>query len=199
MATKTCPNGHKYDSSIYGNNCPFCPNSGDETIGNDDFDGGETRATGGYDDDEPTAPTGEYDPDGGDGEGTIVIDPSDPSFEEPKKKKPSGRRLVGLLVSYSDNPSGEVYKVFEGRTTIGKSRLCDIPFPDDKYMSSNHLLIQYVAAKGEFRAQEYDKGSSNGTYVNGEVYVLGDSITLNNGDVIVLGGTKFKFLAIPKF
>lgn len=197
MATKTCPNGHKYDSSIYGNNCPFCPNSGDETIGNDDFDGGETRATGGYDDDEPTAPTGEYTPNGGDGEGTIV-NPSDPSFEEPQKKKPNGRRLVGLLVSYSDNPSGEVYKVLEGVTTIGRSRLCDIPFPEDKYMSSNHLIIQYVDAKGEFRARE-DKVSTNGIYVNGEVYVMGDVINLKNNDVIVLGGTKFKFLAIPQF
>ena len=25
MATKTCKNGHAYDASIYGQNCPFCP------------------------------------------------------------------------------------------------------------------------------------------------------------------------------
>lgn len=24
MATKKCPNGHQYDTSIYGDNCPFC-------------------------------------------------------------------------------------------------------------------------------------------------------------------------------
>ena len=198
MATKECPNGHKYDSSIYGSNCPFCPNSGDETIGNDDFDGGETRATGGYDDDDPTAPTGEYDPDFGGEEATVVFGGEEETGEDASKKKHS-RRLVGLLVSYSDKPSGEVYKVFEGRTTIGKSRLCDIPFPNDKHMSSKHLLIQYVEAKGAFRAQEYDEGSTNGTYVNGEVYVLGDVINLKNNDIIVLGGTKFIFLAIPKF
>ncbi len=27
MATKKCPNGHQYDSGIYGDNCPFCPES----------------------------------------------------------------------------------------------------------------------------------------------------------------------------
>lgn len=198
MATKTCPNGHKYDSSIYGNKCPFCPNSEDETIGNEDYDGGETIATGGYDGDAPTAPTGEYDPGFGGEEPTVVFGGEEEIGEDASQKK-HGRRLVGLLVSYSDNPSGEVYKVFEGRTTIGKSRLCDIPFPNDKHMSSKHLLIQYVEAKGAFRAQEYDEGSTNGTYVNGEVYVLGDVINLKNNDVIVLGGTKFIFLAIPKF
>lgn len=25
MATKKCPNGHQYDTSIYGDQCPFCP------------------------------------------------------------------------------------------------------------------------------------------------------------------------------
>ena len=104
-----------------------------------------------------------------------------------------------MLVSYSANPLGEVYKVYEGRTTIGRDRTCDIPFPNDKHMSSKHLLIQYVEAKGCFRAQEYDKGSANGSYVNGQVYVLGDVIDLKNNDVIVIGSTKFVFLAIPEF
>ena len=34
MATKKCPNGHQYDSSIYGDNCPFCP-SGHTHVNND--------------------------------------------------------------------------------------------------------------------------------------------------------------------
>ena len=44
-----------------------------------------------------------------------------------------------------------------------------------------------------------DKGSANGSYVNGQVYVLGDVIDLKNNDVIVIGSTKFVFLAIPEF
>ena len=66
-------------------------------------------------------------------------------------------------------------------------------------MSSQHFLIQYVEAKGAFRAQEYAQGSANGSYVNGQVYVLGDVIDLKTNDIIVLGGTKFVFLAIPEF
>ena len=66
-------------------------------------------------------------------------------------------------------------------------------------MSAKHLLIQYVEAKGSFRAQEFDKGSANGSYVNGQVYVLGDVIDLKDKDVIVIGGTKLVFLVIPEF
>lgn len=34
MATKKCPNGHQYDSSIYGDNCPFCPGEGHTRVNN---------------------------------------------------------------------------------------------------------------------------------------------------------------------
>ena len=105
------------------------------------------------------------------------------------------RRLVGLLVSYSDKPTGEVYKVYEGRTTIGRDSSCDISFPNDNHMSSKHLLIQYVEAKGAFKAK--DLGSSNGSNVNGSVYVMDETIDLKNNDKIVLGSTLLVFLAIP--
>ena len=103
--------------------------------------------------------------------------------------------MVGLLVSYSDKPTGEVYKVYEGRTTIGRDSSCDISFPNDNHMSSKHLLIQYVEAKGAFKAK--DLGSSNGSNVNGSVYVMDETIDLKNNDKIVLGSTLLVFLAIP--
>lgn len=31
MPKKVCPNGHIYDSSIYGDECPLCPKGGEET------------------------------------------------------------------------------------------------------------------------------------------------------------------------
>ena len=202
MATKKCVNGHLYDPAIYGDKCPFCPSPSTSTkvLGADDISsktipmGGET--------DGPTKPTepivGGF-PGGGDApEGGTVIRHIN-GIDGATGQESGGRRLVGLLVSYSAVPTGEVYKVYEGRTTIGRDVTCDLPFPNDNHMSSKHLLIQYVEAKGAFRAQEYDKGSANGSYVNGKVYVLGDVIDLKDKDVIVLGGTKFIFLAVPEF
>jgi hypothetical protein len=192
MATKKCPNGHQYDSSIYGDNCPFCP-SGEYVntshAGGTMINDGKTAVINGGDN--PTKPTVPVSPANEGGGRTVIrsaagttIGPSD-----------GGRRLVGLLVSYSQNPLGEVYKVYEGKTLVGRDATCDIPFTNDSNMSSKHLLIQYVEAKGAFKAQ--DQGSSNGTYVNGQIYVMGDFIDLQNGDVIVMGATKMVFLTIP--
>lgn len=200
MATKKCANGHLYDSSIYGDKCPFCPSPmGATKVNADATEEGGTIVLNG---DEPTKPANEtvkIDMNGNEaaGGGTVIRHVGAAKTGETNIGQ--NRRLVGLLVSYSANPVGEVYKVYEGRTTIGRDSTCDIPFPNDSHMSGKHLLIQYVEAKGAFRAQEFDKGSANGSYVNGQVYVIGDVIDLKNNDVIVLGGTKFIFLTIPEF
>lgn len=193
MATKKCSNGHLYDPAIYGDKCPFCPSGSTRVNSEFSFEGHGTRVLG-----EEPHPTETVSVDGMEsvGGGTVV---RRAKTSENDAEATVGRRLVGLLVSYSDVMEGEVYKVYEGRTTIGRDRTCDIPFPKDKHMSSQHLLIQYVGAKGAFRAQEYDKGSANGTYVNGKVYVLGDVVELKNNDILVIGSTKFIFLAIPEF
>lgn len=196
MATKKCANGHLYDPAIYGDKCPFCPSPTGSTKVNTDFqEGFGTKVLGG---DEPK-PTETIGINGNDAAGGATVIRHVGGTATGETGVSENRRLVGLLVSYSANPTGEVYKVYEGRTTIGRDRTCDIPFPNDSHMSAKHLLIQYVEAKGAFRAQEYDKGSANGSYVNGQVYVLGDVIDLKNNDVIVIGATKFIFLAIPEF
>lgn len=198
MATKKCANGHLYDPAIYGDKCPFCPSAEGSTRVNTDFpDELGTRVLGGGSEaPKPTVTIGVGDNDSPGG-GTVIRHVGASTTGETGVAE--NRRLVGLLVSYSAIPTGEVYKVYEGRTTIGRDRTCDIPFPNDNHMSARHFLIQYVEAKGAFRAQEYDKGSANGSYVNGQVYVLGDVIDLKSNDVIVIGGTKFVFIAIPEF
>lgn len=196
MATKKCANGHLYDPAIYGDKCPFCPSPTGSTKVNTDFQEGlGTKVLGG----DERKPTETIDINGNDAAGGATVIRHVGGTATGETGVSENRRLVGLLVSYSANPTGEVYKVYEGRTTIGRDRTCDIPFPNDSHMSAKHLLIQYVEAKGAFRAQEYDKGSANGSYVNGQVYVLGDVIDLKNNDVIVIGGTKFIFLTIPEF
>lgn len=197
MATKTCPNGHKYDSSIYGDNCPFCPSESQKTkvatgLYSDVDLGGKTKVAGGNDMDEAltrplTNPSFESDePEEG---GTVirVVGQADDAVS-------SGRKLVGLLISYSVNEYGEVYKIYEGRNYIGRSKQCDISIPSDKNMSSKHLVILFREAEGRFWA--IDQDSSNGTYINGEF--ISEKVALRTNDVIVVGATKFVFIAIPK-
>lgn len=192
MATKKCTNGHLYDSAIYGDKCPFCPSPTTSTrVNNDEPEGSGTRVLGGTEP-RPTATVG-INGDNVAGGSTVIRHVGASATGETGVS--DNRRMVGLLVSYSAVPTGEVYKVYEGRTTIGRDRTCDIPFPNDSHMSSKHLLIQYVEAKGAFKAK--DLGSSNGTNVNGSIYVMDETIDLKTNDKIVLGGTVFIFLAIP--
>lgn len=193
LKPKKCPNGHQYDHSIYGDNCPFCPESN------------HTRATSVNENDNfenPTRPIGE---------GDLNLDPTIPYSDDigggrtvirglnnsETSNPDGGRKVVGLLISYDTNPAGEIYKIYEGTTTIGRNVTCDIAITKDMNISSKHLLIQYVPLKGVFRAK--DQGSSNGTFVNGQVYVMDESIELKTNDVLILGGTKFVFLAVPEF
>lgn len=206
MATKKCANGHLYDSSIYGDNCPFCPspNTSPTVMAPCDCGAKPEGHTVNLDNaPKPTMPIGQVNNGGVDNHtviGGIAINlegaTADPiNFNNPRT--PGGeKRLAGLLVSYSANPAGEVYRIYEGRTTIGRDSSCDVACPNDAHMSSKHFLIQYVDAAGVFMAK--DLGSSNGSYVNGNIYIMDQAISLKTNDIIVLGGSKFIFLAIPK-
>lgn len=207
MATRKCKNGHIYDASVYGDNCPFCPSN--HTVANPRVaETAETRATAW------NVPTTSPTPEPVAGGGHTVIRkvgapaaPAAPATPAAPGVAPAatpaapveseGPRMVGLLVSYSGKADGEVFKLFEGKNTIGRGAECSISFPNDNSMSREHFFIQYIAAKGVFRAE--DRGTSNGSFVNGDVYVLGDVIELKSGDVIVLGATKLLFLEIPTF
>ena len=188
MATKQCANGHHYDATIYGDNCPFCP-SGNKTKVNPNPGGGHTIPV------EPTKPTdvwppanGKTEPTPGGGGQTVI-----------KTKMGSnavGRKLVALLVTYDQNPNGDVHKIYEGRNLIGRRATCDIPIPGDENMSSEHLLILYREAEGVFWAS--DERSSNGTYINGTILRNKEDRELQTNDIIVIGSTRLIFLAIPQ-
>lgn len=194
MATKKCSNGHQYDSGIYGDNCPFCPSSGNETRVNDPLSTERTRVAGDIGGDQPTETFksedihASVDAPGG----ATVIRHVTPSGETGLAG--GNRRLVGMLVSYNQNPMGEVYKIYEGRNIIGRAVTSDIPLPGDSNVSSQHLLILYREAEGVFWAA--DQNSSNGTYINGSF--ISDRVKLNTNDLIVIGATKFVFLAVPQ-
>src|ERR1700722_20179367 len=82
-------------------------------------------------------------------------------------QQPVGK-IVGLLLSYSRNPMGEIFPIREGKNMIGSGerdgRPADILFADDHKMSAAHALILF--RRGRFVIADQD--STNGTMVNGE-------------------------------
>lgn len=190
MATRTCKNGHVYDSSVYGDNCPFCPSptkvniSGGETMVNAGMDSFKTTA-GTSMETKKTVSVNDVEEDGG----TIIRSVGD----QTNQPGGNGRKLVGLMVCYDVNPNGEVFNIYEGRNLIGRKRNCDISIPSDGLISSEHLIVLYREVEGIFWA--VDNNSSNGTFVNGK---FEGKVQLQTNDIITVGSTRFIFIAIPK-
>lgn len=214
MPKKVCPNGHIYDSSIYGDECPLCPKGGNETqyspqqdfvpqqeqaggtmvsppAGSNQMSGG--AAFGGMDASGETFVKGgqqgahkQPTAQGPMGGGTVIRQPKGAASAQ-------GRKLVGFLVTYNRNPQGKSYNIYEGKNFIGRDHSCDISVPEDNQMSGRHMSILYRNVDNKFKYR--DEQSSNGTFVNKE---LSDEGELTNYDIIRLGNTVFIFIAIPK-
>lgn len=260
MAIRTCKNGHKYDDSIYGENCPCCtgaaPMGGGYSDGRTQIGGAAGMAMGGamgggYGQPAPTVQVGGGygQPAGGFGGGfndgrtqvgggfgqpvpgpfndgktqiggaagggnddktnvrTSLGTPSQIGRANPEAtqiRRPAtggeekgfgGRKVVALLVTYTHDPHGKVYNIYEGNTTIGKDQRNDIAITADAAISKEHLKILYREAEGKFWC--IDQNSSNGTFINDSF--AGDKTELANGDVIRIGDTRLVFLIIPKF
>lgn len=127
---------------------------------------------------------------------TVIITPesnvsniSSPSSDIPSQPVANvGRKLVGWLVSFTHNPLGQDYKLYEGRNVLGTDKSCDIIVPDN-LVSAKHLTILFRADKFKFK----DELSTNGTFIN---EVMQDEGELNDGDQIRVGRTVFKFRSI---
>lgn len=215
MQTKMCPNGHRYDPNIYGDECPLCAQSsqqysngprthvvtpGPARMPSD----GHTHVAQAPQRPAPrpahtpaaAQPSAEGD--------TRMLSQSAPtgaaSTPHTVIRRPgtaqnpaNDRKLVGFLVTYNRHPMGKAFPIYEGRNILGRDRKCDICVPDDNMMSGTHLSILYREVDNKFKFR--DEQSSNGTYIN---KVITDEGELNNYDIIRAGSTIFIFIAIPK-
>lgn len=217
MAKVKCPNGHVFETAIYGNNCPLC--NATVNVSAAPVSAEQPAAAGG------TSPKTHI---GGinvaaaaaanqgaiaDPRGETMLNRPAPAVPKrpvadaeprtvirrpnvggnPQQRPVQGRKLVGFLVTYNRNPLGKAYPIFEGRNYVGRDSSCDIAVPDDSQMSGKHMSILYRGVDHKFKFR--DEQSSNGTFINKE---LKDDGELQNYDIIRVGGTLFIFVAIPQ-
>lgn len=207
---KTCPNGHKYNAEF--SSCPHCPaSSGYRTIVERDNSVPKTT----IDNYSPNKTVMDSDL----SDKTIidksipVIKPVNPSINQNKsfnqgsdktvifghssgtgsqsqgEMVAKSRKLVGWLVTYDINPNGTDYRLYEGRTRIGKNNTSDIILAQPG-VSEDHALLLY--REGKFIIQ--DQLSTNGTFINGES--IDDKVILKDNDEIMIGSIKLKIKII---
>lgn len=222
MATgyKKCPNGHFYKDNL--TQCPYCSVKGSgaaavggativNDFGNGVTDNGKTQTMPGIGGGMMDGGKTQIMPgaSGYGGEATIQNSgaftredaprPPQPSanktmiFDEEAEKgvgsgeMRSSRKLVGWLVSYSLSEMGVDFKLFEGRNIIGRDLDCQIRV-DDNTVSAKHAVLLFRAGRYSITDQQ----STQGTFVNGEDIELAPRY-LNDGDIIKVGQTIFKF------
>ncbi len=111
------------------------------------------------------------------------------------EEAPRKARVVGWMVSFDFNESGQEFAVREGRNVIGTNRDCDICLFFDKKVSDVHAVL--VSRRGKCAIK--DEMSTNGVFVNGEDIGPGERSKVVSGDVLKFGISTFKvFLLDPE-
>jgi hypothetical protein len=117
--------------------------------------------------------------------------PASPRAVSPAAATPeirSSRRIVGLLLTYTWRPEGQIFPVREGRNLIGRNPDCDIAIPEDPHLSDTNSHITY---RKSFMLG--DMVSMSGTDLNG-VPVEDNFVKLPNYAQIRAGSTHFTFI-----
>lgn len=197
-----CERGHFFKEGL--TECPYCPKpSGGNPDGETKIAGGGAGAGGNLD---KTQISGG----GGSGNPTsrpVVSHNRPPRRDlnktyiqetEPAKEGSDGpevvrqratRKIVGWLISYSLDPMGIDYRLYEGNNSLGRNADNSISIPGDESVSGRHATLLFK--KGKFFVR--DEMAANGTYINGEELEIGQPAQITDGDELKLGKTVFKF------
>jgi hypothetical protein len=212
---KKCNNGHFYKEDL--SNCPYCPggagnsnNSGNSDLNKTIVAGGMTSS--GTD----NAKTDVFGTQSNVSDQTKVFGSGNPQASgQPKRDlnrtyiagvtdadasstsdgavidatPRASRRIVGWILSYTLDPMGVDYRIYEGNNTIGREPGNSITITKDTTISGKHANILYK--KGNFWIK--DEMAANGTFLNDEELEIEKAYPLKDGDVIRLANTTFKF------
>ena len=199
MTLVKCPNGHYYDSSRFGNNCPHCGMSGAASIGADqttvplnipDAPQPANEVTEPLTVSQPgvsqpanvTAPTVSDD----DRTLPVTADMLDGMAEKPAP-------VVGWLVCTDGVNKGTDYRLHQGRNFIGRSPEMDVCILGDNTVSrSSHAIVVYDPRSNVYLAQP---GSSKELFYVNDKLVL-NPIELKTMDLLNIGDTKLMFVPL---
>jgi pSer/pThr/pTyr-binding forkhead associated (FHA) protein len=106
----------------------------------------------------------------------------------PRQEQGSGKPIVGFLVSVSRSDEGEYWVLRQGQNTIGSGSNCNILLSESA-VSGVHAVLAVHRNPGDNNRLSVgliDRGSSNGTFVNGN-YIGFNPIQCKNLDKIKIG------------
>ncbi len=116
------------------------------------------------------------------------------SIPEKSEEEPSSQNLIEITSTWELLIGEERRAVPFGKIRIGrKPERNDISFPDDRYVSGEHLLLdvdlEYLKVQ--------DLASTNGAFINDRKIAPNEWIQINDGDEIRIGQTKIVVRKTP--
>ena len=199
MTLVKCPNGHYYDSSRFGNNCPHCGMSGAASIGADqttvplnipDAPQPANAVTEPLTVSQPVVsqPANVTVPIVSDDDRTLPVtaDMLDGMVEKPAP-------VVGWLVCTDGVNKGTDYRLHQGRNFIGRSPEMDVCILGDNTVSrSSHAIVVYDPRSNVYLAQP---GRSKELFYVNDKLVL-NPVELKTMDLLNIGDTKLMFVPL---
>ncbi|MGC9320290.1 MAG: FHA domain-containing protein [Armatimonadota bacterium] len=113
--------------------------------------------------------------------------PPEPLPKQPAREGPPAPRLVVIESDDEERPSGDEVPL-SAAVTVGRSEENSLRLRD-RFVSSRHALI----CLRDGRRILVDRGSTNGTFVNGER--VEDEVELQDRDRVAMGNTVFEYRA----
>jgi len=106
----------------------------------------------------------------------------------PRQEQPQGKPIVGFLISVSRTEEGEYWVLRQGQNTIGSGSNCNVVL-SESLVSGVHAVLAVHRNPGDNNRISIglmDRGSSNGTFVNGN-YIGFNPCQCKNLDKIKIG------------
>lgn len=101
--------------------------------------------------------------------------------------------IVGFLFSVSRTPYGEYWPLYIGKNTIGRNTgdFANMINLSEGSVSGEHaaLVIEQYTNPNETVAVLENKGSKNGTFINGKRVIYGRTEECKNGDILRFGSS----------
>ncbi|MEM0997229.1 MAG: FHA domain-containing protein [Bacteroidota bacterium] len=197
-----CEKGHFFKEEL--SVCPYCPKAqaGMDADSATRISGGGGGGSGGGGDlgktvigggeDSPVSPVSPQRPPVRDLGKTYIQEVEEVSSEQGTRevvRQRSSRKIVGWLISYTLDPMGIDYRIYEGNNALGRTAGNNISIPNDPSISGKHATILFK--KGRFFVR--DEMAANGTFINNEELEIGQPQEIKDGDKLRLGKTEFIF------
>lgn len=104
----------------------------------------------------------------------------------------AGARIIGWMVSFDHNGSGQDFPLRAGKTRIGRGRDNEISLFFESKASDLHCTLIWRNGKTAIK----DEGSTNGTLVNSEDIGIAGVQQLSHGDTLTVGKSTFQVFLI---